>query len=278
MTVIEKLKPLLWGALTLAGVYLVMDYAHYVGIAHAANADPGAAVQAGSGAAIDVWTKDGPLWGGLLVLMYALRSWLDKQHVLMQGRLLSLLTGVAMVGVAALNWHFGSAPVEGILTAAFAAFALFEHSTVQPKAEPAAPPAPGNGTAAATVLAIVLLGAAGGATQISCAGSSQSSRQATVTSLYTGLNAASAALQVYSHDHEEAIVAKVRAGTMPASDGITAVATLRTKLHPVETARDAAYDAIRVALTINDDPSLAGAQRAIDLAITSITALTGGTP
>lgn len=277
MTVIEKLKPLLWGALTLAGVYLVMDYAHYVGIAHAANAaDPGAAVQAGSGAAIDVWTKDGPLWGGLLVLMYALRSWLDKQHVLMQGRVLSALTGITMVGAAALNWHFGSAPVEGVLTAAFAAFALFEHSTAQPKAK--APPAPSNGTAAATVLAIVLLGAAGGATQISCAGSSQSSRQATVTSLYTGLNAASAALQVYSHDHEEAIVAKVRAGSMPASDGIAAVAALRTKLHPVETARDAAYDAIRVALTINDDPSLAGAQRAIDLAITSITALTGGTP
>ena len=98
---LEKFKPLLWGALTLAGVYVILDYAHYIGIAHAAEADPQAAVEAGGNAAIQVWVKDGPLWGALLVGMFALRSFLSSQHWLTQGRVLSLLTGGSMVGAVA---------------------------------------------------------------------------------------------------------------------------------------------------------------------------------
>lgn len=154
-TLKNKLKPLLWGAMTLAGVYFVLSYAHYVGIAHAAEAvDPQVTVATGGNAALDVWLKDGPLWGGLLVVMFGLRAFLDRQHVLAQGRLLSLLTGVAMVGAATLNWHFGSAPVEGIMTALFAAFALFSHSQIQPKATPATE-APKD---AAVMLSVLILG------------------------------------------------------------------------------------------------------------------------
>lgn len=155
-SLMNKFKPLLWGALTLAGVYFVLSYAHYVGIAHAAEAvDPQVTVAAGGNAAIEVWIKDGPLWAGLLVVMYGLRTFLDRQHFLAQGRTLSLLTGLAMVGAAIANWHFSGAPLEGILTAAFAAFALFSHSQLQPK--PAATEASGT-TGAVSMLAVLLLG------------------------------------------------------------------------------------------------------------------------
>lgn len=98
-------------------------------LAHAAHADPVAVTTAATDATWAVFTTDGPLWGGLLIAMAILRTFLDKQHWINQGRLLSGLTGVSMILAAVGAWHFAGAPVSGILTAAFAAFTLFQHST-----------------------------------------------------------------------------------------------------------------------------------------------------
>lgn len=117
-------------AIFLGVVALTMLLLH--GMAHAAGADPIATVAAGGDTAVAVWQQDGPLWAGLLVAMYALRAFLNADHALAKGRVLSVLTGAAMVGAAALQWKLNGAPFEGILTALFAAAALIQHPTVQP--------------------------------------------------------------------------------------------------------------------------------------------------
>jgi hypothetical protein len=106
-------------------------------------------------------------------------------------------------------------------------------------------------------------------------GGSQASRAQTVASMYTGLNAASEALRVYEADHAEAIIAQVKAHTLEPDAGAAALHSLRMKMHPAEAARDAAYAAIDLANTVNDDPSLSGARAAIADALTAITAITG---
>lgn len=122
-------------------------------LSHAAHADPVAVTTAATDATWAVFTTDGPLWGGLLVAMAILRTFLDKQHWINQGRLLSGLTGLSMVLAAVGAWHFAGAPVSGILTAAFAALTLVTHSTSSAK------PAPPAGGSAVALLAVLLLGA-----------------------------------------------------------------------------------------------------------------------
>jgi hypothetical protein len=106
-------------------------------------------------------------------------------------------------------------------------------------------------------------------------GGTQTSRAQTVASMYSGLNAASAALRVYESDHAEAVIAQVKAHTMTQDAGATALQALRAKVHPAEVARDAAYAALDTANTLNDDPSFAGARIAITSALGAINALTG---
>lgn len=109
----------------------------------------------------------------------------------------------------------------------------------------------------------------------SCGGS-QTSRAATINSLYSGLNAAARSLRTYEGVQADAVIARVKASTETVDQARADLIALRAKVHPVEVARDAAYSAIDVALTVNDDPSLAGAQLALNRAIAAITALTGG--
>lgn len=187
MKILEKLKALIAPVMTLAAIVILFDYVHYIGVAHAAEADPQATVTAGGDAAIAVWVKDGPIWGGLLVAMYGLRAFLNRQHWLAQGRLLSLITGVSMIGAATLNWHFGGAPFEGILTAAFAAFALFEHSTV-----PAKPAADDAAKGAVSMLAVLLLGGLVAGQTAAC---SASAKQRAINGATAALNCETQDLQ-----------------------------------------------------------------------------------
>src|ERR1043165_540350 len=115
-------------------------------------ADPTVPVSTAADTTWDLVTKDGPLWGALLIAMSLLRAFLDKQHWVQQGRVLSGLTGISMIGAAVLAWHFADAPSSGILTALFAAYTLVTHSTL-----PAKPTSTPTRTGAA-LLAVLLLG------------------------------------------------------------------------------------------------------------------------
>jgi hypothetical protein len=108
----------------------------------------------------------------------------------------------------------------------------------------------------------------------SCAGSTQTSRASTISSLDTGIQTATAALRTYEHEHTEAIIRS-------ATDVATAkasIAAFRARVDKVWIAVDSARAAIDAANTINDDTSVKGAQTALNNAIAAITAITGGTP
>lgn len=119
----------------------------------------------------------------------------------------------------------------------------------------------------AVILALALLvGAA--------CGGSNASRASTISSLDTGIQTATAALRTYEHEHTEAII---RAATdKPTAQAV--IAAFRARVDKVWIAVDSARAAIDAANTINDDTSIAGAQRALNDAIAAITAITGGTP
>lgn len=187
MKILERLKHLIAPVMALAAIVILFDYVHYIGTAHAQAADPQATVNAGGDAALDVWLKDGPIWGGLLVAMYGLRAFLSRQHWLAQGRALSAITGVSMIGAAVLNWHFGSAPFEGVLTAAFAAFALFEHSRIPEK-----PDGDSAAKGAVSMIAILLLGGLVAGQMAAC---SASAKQRAVNGATAALNCESQTLQ-----------------------------------------------------------------------------------
>jgi len=97
-------------------------------IAHAATG-PADAMTGGASAGWDTFATNGPYWGAIVIAYVALQTFLSRQHWLAQGRLLTALTGLAMVGAAVVNWHFAGAPSAGIMTAAVAALALVWHPT-----------------------------------------------------------------------------------------------------------------------------------------------------
>ncbi len=99
--------------------------------------DPTPALTTAGDASLAVWTQDGPWWFGIAVLYTALRVFLDKQHWLKQGYLLSGLTAAAGVLTAVVAWQFRGAPSAGIITALVAGITLLVH----PVAAPAVPPA-----------------------------------------------------------------------------------------------------------------------------------------
>lgn len=153
--------------LTLTGVFFVVMALTIVllrVVAHAAG-DPSTTVTAASDTTWDMMTTDGPLWGTLLIASGLLRSFLNKQHWLAQGKILSGLTAVSLVLAAVGAWHFGGAPAGGILTALIAGYTLITHSTV-PGAVPATS-GPPTSTGAA-ILAVFLLGGLA-VTQVNCA-------------------------------------------------------------------------------------------------------------
>jgi hypothetical protein len=85
----------------------------------------------------DTWRTAGPYWLVILAGYAILRAFLRENHVLAQGRVLTALTGAAMVASAILSWHFQGAPLSGIWTATALAIALLIHPEV-PAAQAAA--------------------------------------------------------------------------------------------------------------------------------------------
>lgn len=147
---------------------------------------------------------------------------------------------------------------------------------VTPTAAPAPAPAvkivPGSGTAA--MLVVLLLGGllAGGAALPACGGT-QGSRAATIGSMDSGVRAAVAALRTYEHAKAEIAIAVAP----DLAAGKAALVALRLRTAPAWKAIDVALSALDAANTLNDDPSLAGAQHALADAIAAVAALTGGT-
>lgn len=97
-----------------------------------AGVDPTPALTAGGNTLIDTLSGDGPWWVGVAVLHVALRMFVDRQHWIQQGRLLSGLTAVAGTLTALVAWHFQGAPSAGILTAVIAGGTLLMHPVAQP--------------------------------------------------------------------------------------------------------------------------------------------------
>lgn len=113
-------------------VYLVLSLWHwFCGVAHA-GVDPTPVLTGAVDSSWDTWTKDGPLWLAVAVLHVALRAFLDRQHWLQQGRLLTALTAAAGVLTAVAAWHFQGAPSAGILTAVVVGGGLLLHPVAQP--------------------------------------------------------------------------------------------------------------------------------------------------
>lgn len=150
---------------------------------------------------------------------------------------------------------------------------LGEAIAVLTKVVPPAP-APSSSVAKAGTIGVLLLvltiGA--GALTPACSGSSQSSRATTIGALTGGARATADSLRTYEHLEAEVAITKA----VSLEDGRVALTALRAKLAPAWKAVDGAFNALAIATTLNDDPSLAGAKAALDQAITAVTTLTGG--
>ena len=136
----------------------------------------------------DTWRTAGPYWLVILAGYAILRTFLREHHVLAQGRILSALTGAALIASATLSWHFQGGSLGGIWTATALAIALLIHPEV-PAAQaaalarqgfgppmPPAPPAsgtPSGGTPLSKLLTIALIASLsiGLSVNLACSGS-----------------------------------------------------------------------------------------------------------
>lgn len=108
-------------------VYLVLTLWHwFCGVAHAGT-DPTPALTSATDSSWDTWTKDGPWWAAVAIVYAMLRTFVDRQHWIQQGRLLTGLTAAVGVLAAVVAWHFGGAPSSGILTALVVGGSLMVH-------------------------------------------------------------------------------------------------------------------------------------------------------
>lgn len=105
-----------------------------------------------------------------------------------------------------------------------------------------------------------------------CAGSTQSSRQATLTTATVVATTMLKSVETYDKTTGDAIVSGATDKAKAAAD----LQKLRGRVHAVVKVITGALDAIGVANTVNDDASLTGVQKALNEAITDVTALTGG--
>lgn len=124
------------------------------------------------------------------------------------------------------------------------------------------------------LLAVFITLAAAGLPALPGCGGSQASRSATISSVDTGVVALVRALRQYEHIQAEKIIASATS----LNDGKVGLAALRAKTTTAWRALDTAFAALDVANTINDDPSIQGARRALDDAVAAVTAITGGAP
>lgn len=117
-------------------------------------------------------------------------------------------------------------------------------------------------------------------------GCAASTRATTLQATVVGANASAAAFVLYDKGETAAIAADAEAASKKATtfaDGAAAIAAGRAKLAAyqastatINKALIAVYNAIAIAQTLNDDPSLAGAQRALVQLVSAVVAITGG--
>lgn len=154
--------------------------------------------------------------------------------------------------------------------------ALVQGMGIRPAAPAAAPAPPASKpghVAAPILLALSFLGLLGIAVAGSgCAGSTQASRHATLSTAVIVANTAIKSVQTYDQVTGDAIVKSAPDKAKGEAD----LAKLRARVGAAIKACTAALDAIGVANSLNDDHSLEGVKTALDQAITAVTALTGG--
>lgn len=139
---------------------------------------------------------------------------------------------------------------------------------------------------AAALLVVLLLGGITGTGAIAGCGGSQATRSATISSVDGGVLTMVAALRTYEHQQAEVVIATARAAVAAApdvaakakavADGHAALTALRERTAPAWRSADLAISALDDARALNDDPSLRGAQAALDNAIAALAKLTGG--
>jgi hypothetical protein len=132
---------------------------------------------------------------------------------------------------------------------------------------------------------LLLLGGLAVSTVPACGGS-QASRATTISTVDSGVLTAIAALREYEEQQADAAIATARAAIVAAPDpearakakaaGHAALVALRARTAPAWRAADLAMAALSSATSLNDDPSLKGAQAALDNAIAALAALKGG--
>lgn len=105
-----------------------------------------------------------------------------------------------------------------------------------------------------------------------CAGSTQGTRQATLSTATVVASTMLRTVETYDQVHGDAIIHDATDKAKAAAD----LAAFRTKVHAVVKVITGMLDAIGIANTANDDASLAGVQKALNETITDVTALTGG--
>lgn len=133
-------------------------------LAGTAHADPVVVAQATTDAGWTLIEQHGPLWGGTLLAFGMLSAFLrrnDSSHWIARGRVLSALTGAAMVLEAVLAWHLNGAPSAGIAVALFAALSLVMHSTVAGPSPASVTTATGRAAAGSVLLVLCVLLMAG---------------------------------------------------------------------------------------------------------------------
>lgn len=148
---------------TLAAVFFGAVALTMVLLMRVAHADPVVVAQATTDAGWDLIQQYGLPWGGTLLAYGLLQSLLARNgsaHWIAQGRTLSALTGLAMVGEAVLGWKLGGASPSGIAVALFAAINLVMHSTVSGPVA-ALPRDPQAGRASLLVMLLLAIGAGG---------------------------------------------------------------------------------------------------------------------
>lgn len=146
-------------------LYIQLRVAHAAAVLAAAVPDPTPALTSATDAGWSTLMQDGPWWLGIAIVHVALRTLLDKEHALLQGKVLAGLSALAGVLTAVIAWHWQGAPAAGIVTAAIAGFTLLVHPAPNAQPAPPAEPAPARNSQAGfvrwTLLAWLACGAIG---------------------------------------------------------------------------------------------------------------------
>lgn len=106
------------------------------------------------------------------------------------------------------------------------------------------------------------------------AGCASSTRESTIKTAFVTVQATDSAWHVYDSQHQDAIIASATS----LADGKAKLAEYRRTQARVTGALTAALEAIKAAVTLNDDQSMAALKAALDDAVAAFAAAKGTTP